>query len=78
MLIESPHLFSPISQLNYSFYKDRQEVIKKLGAEPDLQGIVGNGFIPFGQAQFPAISDYADGVNTLAFLTGLRECDKNP
>ena len=78
LLIEDPRLFSPISQLNYSFYKNRDETIQNLQAEPDLQGIVGKGFIPFGGAQYPSITDYADKVDTLGFLMGLPDCDKNP
>ena len=27
--------------------------------------------IPFGQAQCPALTDYADGVDTMKFLVGL-------
>ena len=26
------------------------------------------GFVPFGKAQCPALDDYADGVDTMAFL----------
>jgi hypothetical protein len=32
---------------------------------------VGQQAIPFGQAQFPALDDFADGVNTYAFLVNL-------
>jgi len=32
---------------------------------------VGHGHIPFGKAQQPELWDYADGVNTMAFLANL-------
>jgi len=71
LLTENSSLFSPISQLNYEFYKTRTEVEEQLIGNDDLQCIVGEGHIPFGQAQYPAIDDFADGVNTLKFLSGL-------
>lgn len=36
-----------------------------------IQCIVGDGGIPFGQAQRPGLEDFADGVDTLALLTDL-------
>ncbi len=37
----------------------------------NIQCIVSQGLIPFGQAQHPGLSDYADGVDTLQFLKTL-------
>ena len=71
LLIEDPSLFSPISQLNYEFYNDKNELTSKLPVKQDLQCIVGKGFTPFGKSQSPAIADYADGVDTLRFLSNL-------
>ncbi len=71
LLIEEPGLFSPISQLNYEFYKGNDELTLKLPAAQELQCIVGKSFVPFGETQSPLIGDYADGVDTLAFLTRL-------
>ncbi len=71
LLVEEKALFSPISQLNFSYYKEPGEPEKELANHPDLQCIVGRQHIPFGQGQYPGLTDYADGVNTLAFLTGL-------
>jgi hypothetical protein len=71
LLIESPSLFSPISQLNYEFYEDKEKMTEALSKNPDLQCIVGNGFTPFGKSQSPAINEYADGVDTLQFLCDL-------
>ncbi len=62
--------FSGISNLNYAHYRDLEELISSL--DPDtLQVITGHGFTPFGKAQCPGFFDYADGVDTLKFLTAL-------
>lgn len=71
LLVEEPSVFSPISQLNYSFYTDRKELENSLENNKDLQCITGSGYIPFGQAQCPALTDYADGADTMAFLSNL-------
>ena len=71
ILFENPSIFSPISQLNYEFYTDKNEVAKSLASMNDLQCAVGHGYIPFGQAQIPSLTDYADGIDTLNFLTKL-------
>lgn len=71
LLVEESSLFSPISQLNYEFYDNPDKLADSLKVNKDLQCIVGRGFVPFGQSQVPAIADYADGVDTLAFLCRL-------
>jgi Acyl-CoA reductase (LuxC) len=71
LLIEDTALFSPISQLNYEFYNDIKELTSSLKGREELQCLVGREHIPFGQAQYPAISDYADGTDTLGFLSRL-------
>lgn len=71
ILIEDNHLFSPVSQLNYEFYKDADQLNRQLMDSNDLQCVVGKDYIPFGQAQCPLIDEYADGVNTMQFLEKL-------
>lgn len=72
LLTENKHLFSPVSQVFYEFYSGSNEVAALVpGAEKELQCVVGTGHIPFGQAQVPAIDDFADGADTMAFLTRL-------
>jgi Acyl-CoA reductase (LuxC) len=71
LLIENEANFSPISQLNYEFYNDIDEVKNKLTTDETVQCIVGKHFIPFGGAQQPNITQYADGVDTMAFLVKL-------
>ncbi len=71
LLLEDPALFSPISQLNYEFYSNERELLASLQGREELQCIVGKNFIPFGQSQYPSLTDYADGVDTVRFLTNL-------
>jgi hypothetical protein len=72
LLLENPSLFAPVSQLNYSFYKDKMQVESELAGNDDLQCLVGTGHLPLGMAQCPAIDSFADGVDTMNFLTRLR------
>lgn len=71
LLIENPGLFSPISQLHYSFYKPGENPADELKNNEDVQCIVGVNAIPFGEAQNPQLFSYADGVDTMEFLLGL-------
>ena len=71
LLVEEPSVFSPISQLNYEFYVNKKELVASLKTAPELQCIIGREFIPFGRGQHPGLADYADGVNTLEFLSKL-------
>lgn len=71
LLVEDPSFFSPISQLNYEFFSDSDKLTEDLLNHSDLQCLVGKAFIPFGKGQSPRIDDYADGVDTLEFLSKL-------
>ncbi len=72
MIKEDRGLFSPLGVCHYHFYTNTQEVESYLKEhEEQIQCVVGKGFIPFGEAQNPALSDFADGVNTVEFLKGL-------
>ena len=68
LLTEDPSPFSAISVLHYQFYDDPGQLYKQLAADEGIQCIVGRGFIPFGQAQKPGLTDYADGADSMAFL----------
>lgn len=73
LVLLHPHesVFSPVSVVHYAFYSDRQQLEQSLGNNDDLQCIVGQGHTGFGSAQRPRLEDYADGVDTLAFLAAL-------
>lgn len=71
LLNEHESVFSAVSVLHYGFYDDAAVLQAELAANDDLQCIVGKGLTPFGTAQYPKLDDYADGVDTMAFLAGL-------
>jgi len=68
ILTENTSVFSPVSQVHYSYYEHKQNLIDSLQNNTDIQCIVGKGFVPFGEAQNPTLFQYADGVDTLSFL----------
>ena len=71
MLQPNEKLFSPLSVVYYEFYDDEESLAKKLLASEDkIQCIVSKkGEIKFGQSQFPSLSDYADRIDTMSFVT---------
>jgi hypothetical protein len=70
LLIENENPVSPIGQLHYRYYSSAAEALTLMDREK-IQCLVGHGHLPFGQAQHPGLSDYADGVDTMAFLISL-------
>ena len=67
---------SPISSVFYEFYENLEEITTRLNADAEqIQCIVSKNLIPnsvtFGQTQQPRLWDYADNVDTLAFLNSL-------
>lgn len=71
LLVENQSLFSPVSQLHYEFYDEMSDVERFLENNNDIQCVVGKSHVPFGKAQRPDISDYADKADTLQFLREL-------
>jgi len=78
IITESSNIPSRISTVHYSFYDSLEEVTQELNERmEEIQCVVGNtpvkgiNVFPFGEAQKPSISDYADGVDTMQFLTNL-------
>ena len=68
VLTENPSPFSPVSQLHYEYYDDRNTLTDSLASNTDIQCVVGHGQLAFGKAQWPTLTDYADGVDTMRFL----------
>ena len=67
---------SPISSVFYEFYENLEEIATRLNADAEqIQCVVSKNLIPnsvaFGQTQQPKLWDYADNVDTLAFLNSL-------
>ena len=77
LLSQSDQLVSPISVLFYQTYANAGDLKTQLETVRDkTQTLVSaGGWYPnsmaFGQAQCPAVWEYADGVDTLAFLSKL-------
>ncbi len=71
VLAENESIFSPVSQVNYEYYDSKALLKESLKGNNDIQCIVGKGFIEFGKAQQPSLTDYADGVDTMAFLMNI-------
>jgi hypothetical protein len=71
VLLEQKGLFSPIGTLYYEFYESDSFPGLTLKENPDIQCITGRGRVPFGASQSPDLEDYADGVDTMAFLSTL-------
>ncbi|MEO6818429.1 MAG: acyl-CoA reductase [Ginsengibacter sp.] len=71
ILVESDNIFSPVSELHYSYYKDKEVLQSGLNTLDSIQCIVGEGYVPFGQSQIPSLFDYADGIDTMQFLLSI-------
>jgi hypothetical protein len=71
LVVEDASFFSPISQLNYEYFTDLDSLSTSLKLKEELQCIAGKNFTVFGQVQEPSLFDYADGIDTLQFLTNL-------
>jgi hypothetical protein len=73
MIKEDMSYASPIATVFYEYYDSVELLKEKLSLDKDkIQCIVSTGFldseIKFGQTQRPELSDYADNVDTIAFL----------
>ncbi len=76
LIIQNENLVSPIGTIYYDYYESKAAVEEYLTTnENKLQCIVSNmnlpGAIKFGKAQMPDISDFADNIDTMEFLTEL-------
>jgi hypothetical protein len=70
LLVENDEIFSPISQLSYSFYEELKVVQNLSDDDKRIQCTVGDN-IEFGKAQQPSLFNYADGIDTMQFLLSL-------
>lgn len=76
ILKEDPQYASSIATLFYEYYSSESDLKERLQQDAEaIQCVVADGFIEneiaFGETQSPSLTDYADGVNTLAFLAQL-------
>lgn len=76
----TPHeqLVSPISVVFFETYTTQSDLKKKIKVQKDkIQCMVSangwfEGSVPFGKAQQPEVWDYADGMDTIKFLTEIN------
>ena len=69
---ESDELFSPLAMVHYQYYSSQAEVDQYIKENREkIQVIVGKNDTPFGTAQCPGLDDYADDVDTMAWLNNL-------
>ena len=76
MLKEDVSYSSPIATLFYEKYESKEKLIQKLEEDTDkIQCVIGNvavtNQVDFGKSQTPMLWDYADGVDTILFLSAL-------
>ncbi|OJJ18731.1 acyl-CoA reductase [marine bacterium AO1-C] len=77
MVAEYESMVSPVGVMFFEYYDNEAEIQQKLQDNADkIQAVVAKNEafekqVAFGQAQKPQLWDYADGVDTMAFLTKL-------
>jgi len=77
LLKEDERMASPLAVVYYEEYESIQEAEQKLLENAEgIQCIISTSdlsmsILPFGQSQSPGLWDYADGVDTMAFLRKL-------
>jgi len=81
LLVRNESPFAAIGVLHYDLYENRDALLQQLAHHPDLQcvaigGRPATGQLPgnathFGENQTPSLMDYADGVDTMSFLSNL-------
>ena len=77
IMVENKAITSPIGLLFYEYYDSMEQLSSDLlKRKEEIQCVVSNFKIEglpcfdFGEAQKPALNDYADGVDTIQFLLG--------
>ncbi len=71
LMVENELPFSAVSVLHYHYYTDKKALTEELSKDQRIQAVVGVDSLAFGAAQQPQLHEYADGVDTMAFLCGL-------
>jgi hypothetical protein len=77
LLKEDNRLASPLAVLFYENYDNLESAQRKLEEQSDniqciVSGVplqVSNQVVDFGMSQQPALWDYADGIDTMEFLS---------
>jgi hypothetical protein len=69
---EDQSIQSPVATIFYEYYNSRVDLNNYIMSNRNLfQCIVSNEDTPFGQSQFPKLTDYADQKDTIEFLLSI-------
>lgn len=72
-LTENKSVSSPIAVIHFERYNSEDDLNNKLIEQAQqIQCVVGKDFIPFGGAQKPSLTDYADNIDVMKFLLNLK------
>ncbi len=72
LLKEDDSLNSPLAVIFYKRYKNQHDIDAYLNENAGkIQVIIGKDYTGFGDGQSPTLTDYADGIDTMAFLNKL-------
>lgn len=71
LFVENELPFSAVSVLHYEHYNDKKALQRSLNDDEQIQCIVDGQTLTFGNTQKPSLTDYADGVDTMSFLSDL-------
>ena len=78
LLYENKELYSPLAMVYYHRYENENDIQEYLSKHAEnIQAVVGKNYIPFGEAQRPKLTDYADGVDVMQWLSELRMKNEN-
>jgi hypothetical protein len=70
LMKEDKGLSSPVAVLYYEYYDSLSDTQHEIETKKDkIQCVVGSHHLPFGKAQSPHLWDYADGIDTIEFLS---------
>jgi hypothetical protein len=78
LITQNEQMVSPISVVYFETYTTQSDLKKKIKSRQNkIQCIVSangwfEGSVPFGKAQTPELWDYADGIDTMKFLSELN------
>jgi Acyl-CoA reductase (LuxC) len=71
ILLEDENIFTPVSQVNYTFYRNKNVILDDLIKNENVQCTVGEELTAFGKTQQPGLFDYADRIDVMEFLLRL-------
>jgi Acyl-CoA reductase (LuxC) len=71
LFVENKSKSAALSVVHYEYYTNVADVLTDVNQSDEVQCVVGASEIPFGMAQRPCFTDYADGIDTMAFLQKL-------